>query len=434
MTVREYARLTTAKVPETLDQRTVSESAFKYLCELSAGFRKGGAQLIQLEDRFSLRLDNYVGVIQTPCGTLLEILPKYVDEVEGAESSRSVLRKMLQSNFDLSVRHAKVASIELFKSPLTEWVMHQFLLALEKLIKSGLRSEYLRVEDEQKYLRGQLNFPRQVRQPPASQHFFHIRHDVFTHDRPENRLIKAAVLKIVTSTAQQISWRLATEFGALLKDIPVSVDFERDFDRWGEGRLMARYTAIRPWCELVLGDTVPMSLKGASTGLSLLFPMEKLFERHVAVCLRRALTFPAVMEKRATALHLCKHLPRDSTSAVSFFKLLPDLLVYEGGKLSLILDTKWKRIHNGDQTWKYSDERASKYGLSQSDFYQLFAYGHKYLHGEGDVVLIYPKTRQFNASLPAFELSPTLRLWVIPFDLDNDELESAALYMPFKKR
>lgn len=220
----------------------------------------------------------------------------------------------------------------------------------------------------------------------------------------------------------------------MLGEIPGSVDLEEDFQKWEGGRLMAHYEAIRPWCELVLGDTIPLSLKGRSRGLSLLFPMEKLFERHVAACLRKSLIPPALMEKRALALHLCTHLPGGATVAKNFFKLLPDMLLHEGRKLKWVLDTKWKRIRDGEQAWKYRDDGALKYGLSQSDFYQLFAYGHKYLGGEGDVVLIYPKTRQFGVSLPAFQLSPTLRLWVVPFDLDNDVLVPAAVPLPFFKR
>ena len=48
-----------------------------------------------------------------------------------------------------------------------------------------------------------------------------------------------------------------------------------------------------------------------------------------------------------------------------------------------------------------------KYGLSQADFYQLQAYGLSYLDGDGDVVLIYPKTASFNAPLPVFEFPKT---------------------------
>jgi len=42
--------------------------------------RKAGAGLVQLEGRRWLRLDNYVGVIEAPDGTRIEILPKTFDE------------------------------------------------------------------------------------------------------------------------------------------------------------------------------------------------------------------------------------------------------------------------------------------------------------------------------------------------------------------
>lgn len=63
-----------------------------------------------------------------------------------------------------------------------------------------------------------------------------------------------------------------------------------------------------------------------------------------------------------------------------------------------------------------------KYGLSQSDFYQLFAYGHRYLPGEGQMLLIYPMTHRFQQPLPVFTYSQHLHLRVVPFDLQNDRL------------
>lgn len=88
VTVREYAQLTIGATPsESLDVAHVTASAFDHLCKLNASFKKSGAALLQLDGRQSLKLDNYVGVIQTPCGTTLEILPKTTDEADGAPAS-----------------------------------------------------------------------------------------------------------------------------------------------------------------------------------------------------------------------------------------------------------------------------------------------------------------------------------------------------------
>lgn len=93
------------------------------------------------------------------------------------------------------------------------------------------------------------------------------------------------------------------------------------------------------------------------------------------------------------------------------FRLEPDLLVRKGGQ-SWVLDSKWKRLSATD--------RDKKYGLSQSDFYQLFAYGQKYLQGRGELVLIYPRRADFQQALAPFDFGGGLRLWVLPFDMEAE--------------
>src|ERR1700682_3413942 len=69
ITVREYARLTTTNIKSTLDEAQVSPSAFKSVCQCSEALSARGPALVQIENPQWLRLDNYVGVIETPCGT-----------------------------------------------------------------------------------------------------------------------------------------------------------------------------------------------------------------------------------------------------------------------------------------------------------------------------------------------------------------------------
>lgn len=148
----------------SLDRQQVSQSAFDWLCRLSSTLRKSGASLVELEDRRWLRLDNYVGVIETPCGTRIEILPKHLDEGESLDAARSLLVKMLSTTLDLPVREVGVSSLQKFDAPLNEWVMRQFLVSLDRLVKRGIRCEYQLVEEEQRFLRGQLSLARQMRQ------------------------------------------------------------------------------------------------------------------------------------------------------------------------------------------------------------------------------------------------------------------------------
>lgn len=405
--VREYARLTTAPVAQpTLDQIQITESAFEWLCKESGRLRQSGASLVQLDDRRWLRLDNYVGVIETPCGTRIEILPKCVDGADGVESSRRLLRKMLSRCLNLPTRDTGPTNIQTFSAPLTEWVVAQFLAELDYLIKRGVRLDYHAVHEQQRYLRGRLDITRQLRQPPGRQHLFQIEHDIFDADRPENRLLRTALTRVCRLTQDPGNWRLSHELATFLAPVPHSQDVANDFRRWRSDRLMAHYRALRPWCSLILNEQTPLSILGEWHGASLLFPMEKVFERYVETCLRQILPSDAVLTSSASSKHLCSH------KGESWFLLRPDFLV-QRGQQRVVLDTKWKRL---DESLAGSRD---KYGLSQSDFYQLFAYGQRYLDGEGTLLLVYPMTSTFRSPLEEFAFDGKLRLAVVPFDLEK---------------
>ena len=100
------------------------------------------------------------------------------------------------------------------------------------------------------------------------------------------------------------------------------------------------------------------------------------------------------------------------------FRLEPDLLLesLESSDQKWVLDTKWKKLDAAD--------RSNKYGLSQGDFYQLYAYGKKYLAGQAssELVLIYPATDSFTKSLPVFDYGDAMKLWVLPFNLTDQAL------------
>lgn len=413
--VREFAKLTTDRIGlPGPDLAQVSSTAFDWLCRESARIG-GSATLVQMESRRCLRLDNYVGVIQTPCGTTLEILPKTFDESSDARASRALLRRMLARCLDLPMRESGLASIDTFDAPVTEWVMRQFLESLDVLVKRGVRFDYHRISARERFLRGRLDLSRQLRQRPGCDDQFCIQHDVFDGDRPENRLLRAALDRVLTQTSDASNWRLARELAQILAEISPSVDHVGDFRRWGRDRLMAHYRDARPWCSLILNEVTPLATAGDWEGKSLLFPMEKLFERYVESCLRRSLPKLVTLRRTVSNEFLCEH------RGAAWFNLQPDLML-QMGACRVTLDTKWKLLDSARR------DAGSKYGLSQADFYQLFAYGHKYQAGQGDLVLIYPSTDRFNTPLPEFRMMEDMRLWVVPFSLREERLLDFDVY------
>lgn len=408
VTVREHARLTTGPVEAgRLDVASIPVSAFDWLCREAQRMRGGGVPLVQVEDRRWLRLDNYVGVLESPCGTRIEILPKHVRGDTDVATARRVLVRMLRHGLRLPVRDSGPTALQTFDAPVSEWIIQQFLLELDALVRRGLRFDYRPVEEEVRFLRGRLLVGRQVRQPVGRQHLFQVEHQIFDANRVENRLIASALLKVAGMTRDATNWRLAHELEHQLAEVTCSHDLAGDFRRWSRDRLMSHYGSIKPWCELILGNRNPMSALGSWTGRSLLFPMEKVFECFVEASLRRCLPPGARLRAQAASQYLC------SQGARQVFQLRPDFVVeYQGS--TWVVDAKWKLLDEADG--------ANNYGLSQGDFYQLFAYGQRYLSGSGQLILVFPASDSFQSPLDRFDLRGGLWLDVVPLDLEQGRM------------
>ena len=138
ITIRECGCLTTAPVPvPTLDRAQVTPSAFDWLCR----FCEQEKDVATLRTRQTLQWKSFVGVLRTPCGLELEILPKTHSEIDDAEACRAQLVRMLSKVLDVTCRETGEADISLLALPLTEWVARQFLSHEHALDRRGLHFE-----------------------------------------------------------------------------------------------------------------------------------------------------------------------------------------------------------------------------------------------------------------------------------------------------
>jgi 5-methylcytosine-specific restriction enzyme subunit McrC len=315
-------------------------------------------------------------------------------------------------------KHIKVgrACLAAAQMPLLQVFIAEFLRSIQAVIHRGLRSDYVAREDNLLALRGRLLVAQHVRQNMVRRDRFYTAHDEFSLERPENRLLHSAlrhVLKIATTPSNQ---RLAREFAFVFADIPLSTQYELDFQRVRLDRSMSYYTDALAWARLILFGNSPLTGIGKHEVPTFLYPMELVFEAFVAKHLASQVAAPHKLTKQARTHHLVTHQDKN------WFELQPDLLVRDHERNVLVLDTKWKLL---DATL---GSATKKYQLDQSDLYQLQAYGNAYLKGQGDVVLIYPKTEDFSKPLQVFEFfgSKELRLWVLPFCLETRVLLTPA--------
>jgi 5-methylcytosine-specific restriction enzyme subunit McrC len=291
--------------------------------------------------------------------------------------------------------------------PLLEIFIAEFLRSVKYIVKCGMRSDYSNRKENLFALRGKLLLAPHLRQNLCRGDRFFTEHDDFSTDRPENRLLHAALRRALTLSTSQANQQLARELAFVFADIPVSTQQRIDFQRVRLNRGMGHYADALAWSRLILEEASPLTGTGRHRAPSLLFPMEAVFEAFVAKHLAKQLVGPLILKTQARSHHLVRHCEQD------WFRLKPDLLIRDTDGEKLVLDTKWKLLD------ELKGNGTHKYGLSQTDFYQLQAYGLSYLGGSGDVVLIYPRTTTFSQPLPIFEFPRILglRLWVLPFCL-----------------
>ena len=365
----------------------------------------------QLNGQRAVQVTSYVGVIRAPCGFQIEVLPK-TGWNTSADHARALLIEMLKCLTDF--RHIKIANADLEpeRMPLMEVFIQQFLMSVNSLVKRGLRSDYVNREENLFALRGRLLVARHISQNMVRRDRFLTEHDEFSQDRVENRLIHTALRHVLTLCRSQDNQRIARELGFVFAEVPLSVDVALDIQRIKLDRGMGYYESALDWAKLILQGLSPISGIGSHHAPSLLFPMEALFEAYVEKHLVKQLGERLVLKAQASSKYLVEH------KSQTWFRLKPDLLVKQQQTTHLILDTKWKLLDS------VKNNGQEKYQLSQADFYQLYAYGHHYLDGKGDIVLIYPKTDDFKEPLPVFEFTKEdgMRLWVLPFCLKERRL------------
>ncbi|WP_133012436.1 McrC family protein [Marinomonas flavescens] len=412
--VFEFDYLTSDQEAATELQATcISCDAFNYLKEVSLStYETETRKCLSLCKRYGyelIQVKNYVGVLFTPTGEHIEVLPK----IGRKKSDPALAKKVAQDTLLMMLQHLGIfrhlvtnqASVVTKKMPLLEVFISQFLASVNLLVKRGLKSDYVRTVDNQNFLKGKLLVAEQLRHNLVNQHKFYVEFDEYQINRPANRLIKTAMVTLEKYTRLATNQKLLRELAFAFADVPLSKSIKQDINDLKLDRSMKDYYAPIDWAKIILEGFSPLSMQGDHNALSLLFPMESVFESYVASILREQLAEEVTLTTQARSKYLVIHNEQNQ------FLLKPDLLVRLPNNKKMVMDSKWKLL----------DESLSNGGLSQSDFYQMFAYGHKYLDGKGDMVLIYPSCETFqNPIKTSFNFNENLRLWIVPMDLAPD--------------
>ena len=359
-----------------------------------------------------LATNNYVGVFTTRRGVVVEILPKIDlgDQPDpGHETTRHLFLRMLRNwrRFDRARSLSESDIRDLRRFPMLEVFVRQFLDNLNALARRGFARRYVPMEENLPYLRGRLLFREHIHENLTNQARFYVAHDELSVNRPANRLIHSALAKLGPVVRDPENRRLLRSLCRMMEavDVPKSVNLHADRQRYQVDRSMPHYRPVMQWAELFLFGFGLTTYSGRHRNLSLLFPMEQVFEDFVTHSFKRYQSDFGVIAQSQKA-YLAQI---DGENA---FQMRPDVLLQEkrGAGAKFILDAKWKNLDTSFD--------APKYGIDQADLYQLYAYAKGY--DCKVVALIYPCSKSFNTEL-RYRLLGDVTLLCLPFDVAHPQ-------------
>ncbi|MGO4926869.1 McrC family protein [Streptococcus alactolyticus] len=320
-------------------------------------------------------IKNYVGLIQMKNGCQVQVLPKIsfdTGEDAGNKETKRVFLKMLKSMKDFPSKVFNDANLKVDRMNLYEIFINMYLQEVRQLVKRGIKSAYVGQEDNLRYYKGKLLTSQHIRSNVTHKERFYVAYDEFHPNRPENRLIKATLLKLQKLTSSAENAKEIRQLLTAFEMVDPSANYTKDFSQVTIDRNTKDYEMLMQWSKVFLLNKSFTTFSGKSTSRALLFPMESVYESYVAQQMKKVFG-PAGWEvsSQDKGYYLFTE-PRKQ------FALRPDIVCQRDGR-TVIMDTKWKSLINS--------ERAN-YGISQSDMYQMYAYSKKY--GTSEIWLLYP--------------------------------------------
>lgn len=356
-----------------------------------------------------LRVQNYVGVVRLDDGVQIEVLPKISKNLD-RRSARKLLIKMLVELVDSPFFEGTAADLEAHDMPIFELILRCYLEQVTTIVRKGIARTYVTKQDNLVFLRGKLQMAEHIRRNSYNATRVYCEFDEYDADRPINRLIKGALSIVSKLSRDATNQQRCRELLFWFDGVPATVDPRTDLQRMQRDRLIQHYAPAMPLCKLILFGLNPLTQQGENQVISMLFPMETVFEAYVAAKLPLQLHGWKVSTQATGRALVDDHLNR------RMFSLRPDLS-FKKAQTRVIGDTKWKLINQAN--------RSDKYGISQADIYQLFGYTKKYLDEQvqKEVLLIYPASDTFTKPLkPFWYREHDEVLHVVPYDLDSETL------------
>lgn len=193
---------------------------------------------------------NYVGLIQMHNDYQIQILPKIDFAVGEEDQTKKVFLKMLRSMKDFPSKVFTNANLKMDRMNLYEIFINMYLQEVCNLVKHGIKSAYVGVEDNLTVYKGKLLVNQHIKQNLAHKERFYVGYDEYQVNRAENKLVKSTLLKLqkLTSSAEN-----AKEIRQLLTSFELvepSMNYDMDFLKVSINRNTKDYEMLMKWSKV----------------------------------------------------------------------------------------------------------------------------------------------------------------------------------------
>ena len=370
---------------------------------------------------------NFVGTIPLD-DFQIEILPKIPLVENNIEAEKIRFLEILQSIDYFKEKIFSNSKIGLTDTSILEVFIYLFIEEVEKILKKGLIYRYIDKNQNLNVFKGKLDINNHIKYNFSHKEKFFMKFGEFSVDSLENIIIKLTIQKLKKISVNSKNKENLNKIGHYFENVSILENSIENLKYLTFDRMNDYYKNAIQWAKIFLSNkSSSIFLTNNKEIISVLFPMETIFENYIANKLLNIIQekfySELLIKIQDSSCSLFSNISLNNTKIDNnILRIRPDIVIKnKNTKEIFILDTKWKILNKLDDKFKISTE----------DIYQMLAYVKTYNDRNKNnytckkAYLIYPATNMrqntFSTKDKLIFKTDDFELNVCFVDLSSDE-------------
>ena len=321
--------------------------------------------------RHYIQATKYVGFIKINNKTNIQVVPKICKD--DADANLHFLFYLLKYTKKLELKDFSTALFKKFDDSFFEVLIRLFAKNLNDKLQHDMKKSYVFIEENSRFLKGKLLLSEQLKYNITNKAKLFCCYNEFTENNLLNQVLKNVTNCLFKVTDNSYNRKLLQQNLMLMADVDLKAISLSDTEKIHLNRLNFEYKPLLDLCKLFLSRrTATFQIVNLET-FAFMFDLEKLFEEFIYEFMLR--------HRLELGLKTVKAQKYFDKLFFKEFKMKYDILAKDLNNKEVLIDTKYKLL----------DKDKIHHGLSQADFYQMFAYSQSQDKKYDDVLLLYPK-------------------------------------------